>query len=545
MFKCKICKEQYKSIEGLYEHIEEEHEEMIPKDMSVQQYYYFMKTGKTHGNCVICKGATSWNPATNKYNRICKNPKCKEKYVEIFRERMIGKYGKVHLLNDPEQQKKMLANRSISGEYLWSDDKHKIPYTGSYELDFLKTLDLFFNWDPSDIMMPSPHVYYYEYEGEKKFYIPDVFIPSLSLEIEIKDGGDNPNKHHKIQAVDKVKEKKKDEVLKSQKTFHYMKLVNKNYANLFIFLNRMKIEFEKYGNMDKIPRMFLLEQGPTKFEGKELLTENTNVVAESTFVDFPIVEESTISFSFINSIIRKNSAMYSGGYITDVNKFKTSYINLINNASSTKEIDVIRKDVNNLLKLLKDNLSMDTPNIDVSVAKDLVFWATHDVKYQIDDRVRKIDKIKYNFIGDPKKPNKPVELIGKNGVEIIVLFDRSKCRTGKAFGIFDKNTSIVINRRHVMDRAHGVHVFIPDKNIDKTECMVYTIDGKSISGDIMEAIGNKIKPITHMFDTNKCDNSLFIANVYFALTGNIIKPEEVRFKYSGTYKNYEKGSDKK
>ncbi len=111
MFICKICREKYKSLEGLYSHIEEEHEELIPKDMSVEQYYYFMKTGKSHGNCVMCKGATKWNESTQKYHRFCSNPKCKEKYKEEFKKRMIGKHGKVHLLNDPEQQKKMLANR--------------------------------------------------------------------------------------------------------------------------------------------------------------------------------------------------------------------------------------------------------------------------------------------------------------------------------------------------------------------------------------------------------------------------------------------------
>ena len=45
------------------------------------------------------------------------------------------------------------------------------------------------NFDSDDVMTPSPHTYYYEYGGEKKFYIPDVYIPSLNLEIEIKQGG--------------------------------------------------------------------------------------------------------------------------------------------------------------------------------------------------------------------------------------------------------------------------------------------------------------------------------------------------------------------
>ena len=259
MYKCKICGKKYNDLSCLYNHIESKHADMIPQDMTVQQFYYYMKTGKRNGNCVMCKQPTSWNMNTNKYNRFCGNPRCKEEYVKIMKSRMIAKYGKAHLLNDPNKQREMLANRSISGTYEWSDGKHTTTYTGSYELDFLKTLDNFFDWDPTDISMPSPHTYTYEYEGQQKFYIPDVFIHSLDLEIEIKDGGDNPNNHHKIQDVDKVKEKLKDDVLTSQRNFHYVKITNKNYENFFEFLNEVKKGFEKYGDDKKIPRIFKIE----------------------------------------------------------------------------------------------------------------------------------------------------------------------------------------------------------------------------------------------------------------------------------------------
>lgn len=259
MFKCKICGKKYTELAALYNHIENKHKDMIPKDMSVQQYYYYMKTGKMNGNCVMCKNPTGWNHNTGKYNRFCGNPKCKDEYVKIMKSRMVAKYGKTHLLNDPNKQREMLANRSISGVYKWSDGKHETTYTGSYELDFLKTLDNFFDWDPEDISMPSPHTYTYKYEGEDKFYIPDVFIHSLDLEIEIKDGGDNPNNHHKIQDVDKEKERLKDEVLCSQKAFHYVKITNKNYENLFRFLKEIKQQFEKHSDETKIPRIFKIE----------------------------------------------------------------------------------------------------------------------------------------------------------------------------------------------------------------------------------------------------------------------------------------------
>lgn len=291
MYRCKICGKKYTELTALYNHIESKHKDMIPKDMNVQQYYYYMKTGKMNGNCVMCKQPTSWNHNTCKYNRFCGSEKCKEEYVRIMKSRMVAKYGKTHLLNDPNKQREMLSHRSISGVYKWSDGKHETTYTGSYELDFLKTLDGFFDWDPTDISMPSPHTYTYKYEGEDRFYIPDVFIHSLDLEIEIKDGGDNPNNHHKIQEVDKEKERLKDEVMCSQKAFHYIKITNKNYENFFRFLKEIKKEFEKHEDETKIPRIFKIEDikgtnvKPVK-ESAEIIEEDFHSKANELIVKF-------------------------------------------------------------------------------------------------------------------------------------------------------------------------------------------------------------------------------------------------------------------
>lgn len=235
---CMMCDERFTSLDGLYDHIEEEHDEEIPEGMSIPQYHYFLKTGKAFGRCIVCKGKTEWNETTNKYKRFCENPKCTNQYREEFKKRMINKYGKTTLLNDPEQQRKMLSHRHISGEYTWSDGTKKT-YTGSYELDFLKFLDAFMNFDSNDVFSPSPHTYYYEYNGEKKFYIPDVYIPSLNLEIEIKES-DNTHPHMK---VDREKEKNKDKMMISFKNIDYIKIVDKKYDTFFKYLAMRKEEF--------------------------------------------------------------------------------------------------------------------------------------------------------------------------------------------------------------------------------------------------------------------------------------------------------------
>lgn len=242
VMKCPLCDNTFININDLYSHIDKEHSELLPEGYTPAQYVYFVRTKKEHGKCVVCGKSTGWNTQTNKYNRFCKDPKCKEAYREIFKERMIGKHGKITLLDDPEHQKLMLANRSISGTYKWTDGG-MTTYTGSYEHDFLRMLDLLMDFSSEDIIAPSPHTFWYEYGGKKRFYIPDFYIPSLDLEIEVKDGRGNSNNHNKIQDVDKAKEKLKDIVMTSQNKFNYIKILNKEYDNFFTFLNKAKSDY--------------------------------------------------------------------------------------------------------------------------------------------------------------------------------------------------------------------------------------------------------------------------------------------------------------
>lgn len=304
MFKCKLCNDRMVSYEDLINHIGRDHDDMIPKDFSVTQYEYMLRKGKTHGSCVVCKRDTQWNEKTRKYHRFCDRSSCKETYIASFRKNMIGAYGKVHILDDPDHQRKMLANRSISGRYKWSDGV-EIPYTGTYELDFLRFLDVFMEYESSDIMAPSPHTYYYMYKGEKKFYIPDFFIPSLNLEIEIKDGGSNPNNHGKIQAVDKEKEKLKDKVLMSQKQFSYVKLTDKNYDPFYEFLNLLKKQYATSHEKDKDAPIFIVR------ENLEVQSQPEDIVLESATSANDLVPV-YILLTFTNTPVARMVRKYTG-----------------------------------------------------------------------------------------------------------------------------------------------------------------------------------------------------------------------------------------
>lgn len=238
--KCPFCNLKFVDKDTLYNHIGKKHKALIPNDISIPQYVFNVKYNKEFGKCVICGNKTKWNPVVERYDRLC-SERCKEEYKKAFQKRMLNKHGKVYLTQDPEHQRKMLANRKISGKYTWSNGVTEVGYTGSYELEFLKFLDIVMNFNGTDIISPAPQNFYYKDEnGKDRFYFPDFFIPSLNLIVEIKDGGNNPNKHHKIQDVDKKIEKIKDNIMLTQKEFNYVKISNKDHAEFLQYLIELK-----------------------------------------------------------------------------------------------------------------------------------------------------------------------------------------------------------------------------------------------------------------------------------------------------------------
>ena len=244
-YRCPQCKAKYTSLQVWGNHVKKQHPGLIPEGWSYARYFYFVKTGKRSGTCIICGKDTDWNESTQKYERFCKNPKCKENYREQFKNRMIKKYGKVFLLDDADRQREMLKKRRISGYYTFSNGmKHS--YVGQYEKDFLVFLDKFLHFDPNDLMMPSPHTYEYEYKNpdDKEHegihhYIPDAYIPSINLEIEIKN---STNKHPGMIKKDMVKNMIKDETMKSIKGVNYIRILDKNYSEFIDLLATIGVE---------------------------------------------------------------------------------------------------------------------------------------------------------------------------------------------------------------------------------------------------------------------------------------------------------------
>lgn len=236
-YKCPYC-EYRNEKEKLIDHIEKEHEDMIPENYTSARLVFNLINKKDHGSCVVCKKETEWNEDVYRYNRLCNNPKCREEMRKSYEKNMIKVYNKTTLLNDPEHQQTMLANRRISGKYKFQDGTNHT-YTGSYERKALEFMDKVMNIKSSDIMCPGPK-FEYEYEGKKHIWITDIYYIPLNLIIEVKDGGSNPNNREMISY--REKQIAKENMITKLGTFNYLRLTNNNFSQLLYIIADLKMK---------------------------------------------------------------------------------------------------------------------------------------------------------------------------------------------------------------------------------------------------------------------------------------------------------------
>ena len=235
-YKCPFCVKVFNNPDILYTHVSSFHSDELDEEKSVKQNVYD-KTHPSEHLCQICKiNKCIWNEKTGRYSTICSNPSCREEARRRFKENYKKKNGKDHTLNDPEIQKEMMKNRKTSGNYRFRDGR-VLPYISSYEEDFLKIVDLVLGLTVDEIK-ECPFIFYYEYEDEKHFYLPDYYIEPYDLIIEIK--ADEDVTHPKILAIDKEKEKLKEEAVKKDGTHNYIKICDKNYDQFIELIEMFK-----------------------------------------------------------------------------------------------------------------------------------------------------------------------------------------------------------------------------------------------------------------------------------------------------------------
>lgn len=223
----------------LIKHVNKYHQDLLPEGYTPERIVFDTINKKNHGTCRICGEDTKWVTKTNRYNILCENPKCKEAMRKEYEKNMLRVRGTTNILNDPEQQKRMLANRRISGNYKFMDGG-VLTYTGSYEKKCLEFIDKALEVESKYVLSPGP-VLEYEYEGEKHLYITDLYLIPWNLIIEIKDGGDNPNNKRTAGMISsREKTIAKEKLITDKGEYNYLRLTNNNFAQLIEVLMELK-----------------------------------------------------------------------------------------------------------------------------------------------------------------------------------------------------------------------------------------------------------------------------------------------------------------
>lgn len=239
-YKCPFCDKRFNRSD-LVVHVEENHPYEIPKDFTPLRYvfnYVNKKPLSYHGKCTECGGQTPWDEQAGRYKRQCGSKACHDSYVKKFEQNMIRTKGTDRISKTEEGQRKMLANRKISGTYIFQNGEKKT-YTGSYEKKALEFMDKVMNIDPKDLMCPGP-ILEYTYKGKKHIYITDFYYIPYDLVIEVKDGGNNPNKRDMPDY--RGKQIAKEEAIIKDTNYNYLRLTDNNLKQLIAVFMDLKMQ---------------------------------------------------------------------------------------------------------------------------------------------------------------------------------------------------------------------------------------------------------------------------------------------------------------
>lgn len=240
--KCPFCSKSFERAK-LASHIDKYHDDMLNPDKgyTANRIVFDMcnkkePIGAGQGICRICKKPTDWDEDSVRYKSYCSD-KCKQQARENYKDNMLRVYGRTTLLDDMQwQEEKMLANRSISGRYRWSDGTYKT-YVGSYEKKFLEFCDVVLHLDSGDLLTPGPTIYY-DYDGKEHTWITDAIYLPYNLVFDIKDGGDNKNNRDMPEY--RSKQLAKEQVITDQGIYSYIRLTNNDFVQLLTIFAELK-----------------------------------------------------------------------------------------------------------------------------------------------------------------------------------------------------------------------------------------------------------------------------------------------------------------
>ena len=239
-YLCPFCQNKIPKSK-LATHLSRNHSDKLPEGFTALQTAYHIINSRPleyTRKCRVCGRPTQWDENKGRYNFLCGDPKCDKIWVDKMKSTMGNKYGAYRPTSTPEGLKKMLAGRKISGTYKFQDG-HEFTYTGSYELETLKFLDLVLNVKSEDLQVPGP-VLNYEFQGKTHMYIADLYYIPFNLIIEVKDGGSSPNKNPSY-AETRAKQMAKENWIIKKTEYNYLRLTDKDLSQLFNIFAELKL----------------------------------------------------------------------------------------------------------------------------------------------------------------------------------------------------------------------------------------------------------------------------------------------------------------
>ena len=347
-YKCPYCNKRLDRVK-LVGHIEKNHEDMIPQNYTPARVVFNTINKKDHGTCIVCGKESLWNEDKCRYNRLCENPACRNRYKSMVEKRIINVHGKTSrdMLMDPDHQEKMLANRRISGTYKFSDGGIRT-YTGSYEKKTLEFFDKVFNCRSEDIASPGP-VIEYTFNGEKHQWITDIYYIPYNLVIECKDGGSNPN-NRPMQEY-RAKQIAKEKAIVNGGKYNYLRLTDNNFEQLMLIMAELKMQLIEDNSSERIIR---INENMMASIGAFMPPQSTNdtyvvnYTKKNVFSGLGVTKDLSLSSIFtqdIDGIVREVNYkyLYDSEYsIYKINEdVNSKYKEIVNNKGEIKEPDYI------------------------------------------------------------------------------------------------------------------------------------------------------------------------------------------------------------
>lgn len=262
-YSCPYCNKKFTK-ENLPAHLEKNHIDELPEEFTPLRMTFHIVNNKPvtyRRPCRICKQGTDWDENKGRYNFLCNKKSCHDAWVEQMKKIMGDKMGINRQTSTPEGLEKMLANRKISGKYKFQDGSEKV-YTGSYEKKALEFLDKVMNIKSEDLMCPGPILKYSflspnapkekpaddktDY-NEYHIYIPDMYYIPYNLLIEVKDGGNRPNKNESLAATRK-RQIAKEKFIIENTDYNYLRLTDNDFSQLLSVFADLKIHLIESNN---------------------------------------------------------------------------------------------------------------------------------------------------------------------------------------------------------------------------------------------------------------------------------------------------------